>query len=57
MKEIIGPHAKAILEALGAGRTMDRHDLAFIEAFAKELLRMVERIRARGATQGEPDGR
>lgn len=55
MKEIIGPPCKAILEALSSGRTLDRQDLQFLEAFAKELLRVVERIKARGPTQGERD--
>lgn len=53
MKEVIGPPCKAILEALGSGRTIDRHDLQFLEAFAKELLRVIERIKARGPTPGE----
>lgn len=53
MKEVIGPPCKVILEALSSDRTLDRHDIEFLKAFAKELLRVVERIEARGPTLGE----
>ena len=53
MKEVIAPPCKAILEALSSGKTLDRHDIDFLKAFAKELLRVVERIEARGPTLGE----
>jgi hypothetical protein len=39
---------RSILAFLGSKPTLDRNDLDFLEAFGRELVRVTERIRARG---------